>query len=119
MTMGLQVFTGPEADADGAFSNFYVLKLRFGWVCDVCGKEIKDPRDGSVDYSCLEPGEAINNKKINKLFDENRPEKDYLDYIVYHNKTCTPKKTHRYWCTLENLMSQLNLPLTRSRSRVK
>tara|TARA_X000001382_G_scaffold69894_1_gene48722 strand:- start:210 stop:563 length:354 start_codon:yes stop_codon:yes gene_type:complete len=117
MTMGFQVFTEP--DANGAFPNFYVIKLRFGWICDVCGKEIEDPREGSVDYSCLEPGEAIKNKKMNKLFNENRPEKDYLDYIVYHNKTCTPKKTHRYWCTLENLVSQLNLPLTKPRSHVK
>lgn len=109
--MGLHAFTKPDPENGGFI-------VRFGWLCDVCGKEIKDPRDGSIDYTCLDPGEAKSNKRYNKVFGEDRPEEDFLDYIVYHTTTCCPKKRHRYWNYLYKVMHQLNAPLTKPRKKV-
>ena len=95
--MGLHAFTKPDPENGGFI-------IRFGWLCDVCGKEIKDPRDGSIDYTCLDPGEAKSNKRYNKVFGEDRPEEDFLDYIVYHTTTCCPKKRHRYWDYLHKVV---------------
>ena len=110
--MGLHAFTKPDSENGGFI-------IRFGWLCDVCGKEIKDPRDGSIDYTCLDPGEAKANKRLNKIWHEDRrPEEDFLDYIVYHTTTCCPKKRHRYWGYLHKVMHQLNAPLTKARKKV-
>ena len=74
--MGLHAFTKLDSENGGFI-------IRFGWLCDVCGKEIKDPRDGGIDYTCLSPGEAKRNKRLNEiLHQEHFLEEDYLDYIV-------------------------------------
>lgn len=110
--MALHAFTKPDPE-NGGFT------IRFGWLCDVCGKEIKDPRDGGIDYTCLDPGEVKTNKRLNELFPSKRyPEKDYLEYIVYHRATCTPKYRHRYWRHLDHIVGQLSLPLTKARKGV-
>lgn len=110
--MGLHAFTKPDPD--------HGFLIRFGWICDVCGKEIKDPRDGGIDYTCLNPGEAKRNKQRNKiLLEKHFPEEDYLEYVVYHKKTCAPINRHRYWRHLDHVVDQLSLPLTKARKKVQ
>jgi|TARA_R100000030_G_scaffold80638_1_gene63478 hypothetical protein len=109
--MGLHAFTEPDFD--------HGFIIRFGWICDICGKEIKDPRDGGIDYTCLDPGEAKKNKRLNEiLLQKHFPEEDCFKYIVYHKTTCTPEKRHRYWQHLDNVVDQLSLPLTKARKKV-
>ena len=109
--MGLHAFTKPDPD--------HGFLIRFGWICDVCGEEIKDPRDGWIDYTCLDPGEAQRNKKLNKISLLNLPESDFLESIVYHGKTCIPEKRYRYCRHLDHLVDQLNFPLTQARKKVQ
>lgn len=109
--MGLHAFTKPDPEKG--------FTIRFGWICDVCGKEIKDPRDGSIDYTCIEPSVAKTNKRLNKFFQEKHyPEENYFDYIVYHTTTCCPPRKHRYWNYLHKIVNQINLPLTKARKKV-
>ena len=111
--MGLHAFTKPDPENGGFI-------IRFGWLCDVCGKEIKDIRDGGIDYTCLDSGELKSNKRHNEILGEKHfPEEDYLDYIVYHKTTCTPEKRHRYWRHLDSVVDQLSLPLTKARNKVQ